>query len=76
MYQRILFKNIQTCGLVLQSLSRVAEKESNIKDAQLFLETVIKLNTLFEFENHEDACAYNWQNCTPKPMIEIRILLC
>ncbi|WP_346917579.1 helix-turn-helix domain-containing protein [Clostridium sp.] len=57
MYQRILFKNIQTCGLVLQSLSRVAEKESNIKDAQLFLETVIKLNTLFEFENHEDACA-------------------
>ncbi|WP_346887916.1 helix-turn-helix domain-containing protein [Clostridium sp. UBA1056] len=57
LYQRILFKNIQTCGLVLQSLSRVAEKESNIKDAQLFLETVIKLNTLFKVENHADTCA-------------------
>jgi len=57
LYQRILFKNIQTCGLVLQSLSVVAEKESNIKDAQFFLETIIKLNTLFEFESYGDTCA-------------------
>lgn len=57
LYQRILFKNIQTCILVLQGLSRVAEKESNIKDAQFFLETIISLNTLFKFEDHGEYSA-------------------
>lgn len=57
LYQELLFKNLQNSILVLQSLSRILEKESNINDAQLFLETIIKLDTLFEVQNDGEACA-------------------
>ncbi|MEG0307546.1 MAG: helix-turn-helix domain-containing protein [Clostridium sp.] len=57
LYQQLLFNNIQTAVLVLQSLSRFSEKESNIDEAQYFLETIIKLDTLFEVQNYGEACA-------------------
>lgn len=56
LYQRLLFQSIRTGGLVLHGLSKVAEKESGFEDAQFFLETIIKLDTLFEVQNVGGSC--------------------
>ncbi len=57
LYQQLLLQNIQTATMVLQSLSRFAEKKSNMEDAEFYLETIIKLDTLFEVQDDGEACA-------------------
>ncbi|MFR1709702.1 MAG: helix-turn-helix domain-containing protein [Clostridium sp.] len=57
LYQRILLKNIQSSALVLQSLSWIAAKELKPDEAEFFLETIIKLDTLFEVQSNGEACS-------------------
>lgn len=57
LYQELLLSNISTSVLVLRSLSKILENESNVNEAEFFLETIIKLDTLFEIQNDGEACA-------------------